>query len=332
MSSSFSAFWKSRLSLSKFLQTNLNNLLLRFLPFAISRCYVAVWGRIYYLVNRQEKALVREAVIQVFHGKMSARELQRKIRGVFRGIFDHYHEKLFVGFSNFPKLITLFRNRVHFQGREMLQQALAAGRGVILVTGHFGALELLPGALAVQGFPTSMICRFKSTHLREAQGRRAARLGVDLIDADKGKSFFAAVKALKEGRILITECDEFEAWRPDPQRETHFLSHKLAADRTLELLHRRSGAPVVAVLVNRDGQQRYTCHLTAVSQGAAPVNMPLSEQCLKVLETSVQKRPEQWYQWKNFAMMIKTQRGIGYDHQASGYLAPAINLPLPDQA
>jgi len=184
----------------------------------------------------------------------------------------------------------------------------------------------------VQGFPTSMICRFKSTHLREAQGRRAARLGVDLIDADKGKSFFAAVKALKEGRILITECDEFEAWRPDPQRETHFLSHKLAADRTLELLHRRSGAPVVAVLVNRDGQQRYTCHLTAVSQGAAPVNMPVSEQCLKVLETSVQNHPEQWYQWHNFAMMIKTHREIEYDHQASGYLAPAINLPLPDQA
>lgn len=332
MSSRFFSFWRFKPSLSQFLQMTLNHLLLRFLPFTISRFYIRVLGRIYYLLHRQEKSLVRETVSRIFRGKIAAGELQRKIQGVFRGIFDHYHEKLFVGFSNFPNLVTFFRNQVCFQGREMLQEALAAGKGVILVTGHFGALELLPGALAVNGFPTAMICRFKTTRLREAQGRRAEWLGVNLIDADKGKSFFAAVKALKEGGILITECDEFEAWRPDPQRETHFLNHKLAADRTLELLRRRSGAPVVTAVVQRDGQQRYTCHFSPVSHGAAPVNLPVSEQCLRVLETSVQNHPEQWYQWHNFAMMIKTHREIEYDHQASGYLAPAINLPLPDQA
>jgi len=332
MSSKFFPFWKSRLSLSQFLQMKLNHLLLRFLPFTISRFYIRGLGRIYYLLNWPERALIREAIIQVFHGKIAAGELPRKINGAFRGIFDHYHEKLFVGFANFPKVLAFFRSQVRFQGREMLQEAMAAGHGVILVTGHFGALELLPGALAVNGLPTSMICRFKTTRLREAQGRRAEWLGVNLIDTDKGKSFFAAVKALKEGRILITECDEFDAWRPDPQREIHFLNHKLAADRTLELLRQRSGAPLIAAVVKRDGQQQYTCHLTPVSHGAAPVNIPVSEQCLRVLETSVQNHPEQWYQWQNFAMMIKTHREIEHDHQASGYLAPAINLPLPDQA
>ncbi len=331
-SAKFSSFWKTRLSLSQLLQTSLNNLLFQFLPFTISRFYVGVWGRIYYLLNWPERVLIREAITRVFHGKMPAANLQKIIAEVFGGIFDHYHEKLFIGFSKFSKVLDIFRNQVHFQGREMLQQALAAGHGIILVTGHYGALELLPGALAVNGFPTSMICRFKTTRLRSAQGRRAARLGVDLIDTDKGKSFFTAVKALKAGRILITECDEFEAWRPDCQREIHFLGHKLGADRTLDLLHRRSGAPVIAALVSRDGQQRYTCHLTALNQGAASVNMTVSEQCLKVLETSVQSHPEQWYQWKNFAMLIKTQGGIGNDHQASGYLAPAINLSLPDPA
>lgn len=330
--SRFFSFWNFKLSLSQFLQMTLNHLLLRFLPFTISRFYIRLLGRIYYLWHRQEKSLVRETVSRIFRNKIAAGELQRKITGVFRGIFDHYHEKLFVGFANFPSLLAFFRNQVCFQGREMLQEALAAGKGVILVTGHFGALELLPGVLAVNGFPTAMICRFKTTRLREAQGRRAEWLGVNLIDADKGQSFFAALKALKEGGILITECDEFEAWRPDPRREIHFLNHKLPADRTLELLHRRSGAPLVAALVNRDGPQQYTCHFTPVSPGAAPVNLPVSEQCLKVLEASVQNHPEQWYQWHNFAMMIKTPREIEYDHQASGHLAPAINFPLPDQA
>ncbi len=331
-SSRFLAFWKSGPSLSQFLQMTLNHLLLRFLPFTLSRSYIRLLSRIYYRMNPQELASIRAAVIRAFPGKIAAGKLPQTIKGVFRGIFDHYHEKLFVGFSNFPDLLTFFKNRVHFQGRERLQEALAGGRGVILVTGHFGALELLPGALAVHGFPTAMICRFKTTRLRAAQGRRAARLGVDLIDADKGQSFFAALKALKEGRILITECDEFEAWRPDPLRETYFLNHKLIADRTLELLHRRSGAPLVVALVNRDGRQQYTCRLTAIGRGAAPVNLPVSEQCLRVLEASVHNQPEQWYQWRNFAMMTETHPGTGDGHQASGHLASAISLPLPDQA
>ncbi len=332
MFSKFFSFWKAKLSLSKFLQMKMNHWFFRFLPFTISRFYVTILGRVYYLVNRPERVLIRQAINQVFQGKLAAAELQGKIKAAFRGIFDHYHEKLFVGYSSFPKLLDIFRNQVRFQGREKLQEALNAGNGVILVTGHFGAVEFLPGALVMNGFPTSMICRFQTTRLREAQGRRAEWIGLDLIDADKGQSFFAAVKALKQGRILITECDEFERWRPDPQRQTYFLNRNLTSDRTLELLRRRSGAPVITAMVKRDGEKRYTCQLTAIGNGAAPMNMPLSEQCLRVLETSVQNHPEQWYQWKNFAKMIKTHHRGGHDHQESGYLAPAINLSLPDQA
>ena len=41
---------KISLSLSKFLQMKLNSFLFRFLPFSVSRCYVTVLGRLYYLL------------------------------------------------------------------------------------------------------------------------------------------------------------------------------------------------------------------------------------------------------------------------------------------
>ena len=332
MSSKFFPFWKSRLSLSQFLQMKLNHLLLRFLPFTISRFYVRGLGRIYYLLNWPERALIREAIIRVFHGKIAAGELQRKINGAFRGIFDHYHEKLFVGYSNFPKLLDFLRNQVRLPGREMLEQALAEGRGVILVTGHFGAVELLPGTLAVNGFRTAIICRFETARLRKVQGLRAGWIGLHLIEPASCQGFLAAVKALKEGRVLIIECDEFDQWRPDPRLESRFLNYRLNSDRTLEMLHQRSGAPVLMVLVQRDGQQRYTCHLTQLSHGVAPVNLPLSQQCLRILESSVEAHPEQWYQWPKFAKMVKNRHGIGYDHPEGRHLAPEIGLSLPDQA
>ncbi len=102
MSSKFFSFWKFKPSLSQFLQMRLNHLLLRFFPFTISRFYIRVLGRIYYLLHWQERSLVRETVSRIFRSKIAAGELQRKIQGVFRGIFDHYHEKLFVGFFQFP--------------------------------------------------------------------------------------------------------------------------------------------------------------------------------------------------------------------------------------
>ena len=332
MSSRFSSFWKSKLTLSKFLQMKWHHALFWFLPFAISRSCLAALGRLYYLVNRQEQALIRTTIRRVFRGKIAAEKLRRQIRDTFTGIFDHYHEKLFVGYARFPNLINFLKNRVQFQGRERLEEALTNGLGVILVTGHFGALELLPGALAVNAFSASIICRFQNTHLREAQGRRARWVGLDLIEPGRGQGFNAALQALKAGRILIIECDEFEHWRPDCEREIRFLNQRLAPDRTLEMLHQRSGAPVITALMQRDGQGRYSCQLTPVSGSSAPVNIPVSERCLAVLEAAVQAHPEQWYQWKEFGKMIKTHREVGYDHQEVGYLAPAPAISLPDQA
>jgi KDO2-lipid IV(A) lauroyltransferase len=320
-------------SLSRFVQLKLNVFLFRFLPFSISRWYIATLGKLYYLLNWQEKKLIRGTISQVFQGRLSARALKVKIREAFQGIFDHYHEKLFVGYSNYRKLLDFLRKRVNFQGEAALREALAHGRGVILVTGHYGAVELLPGALAANNYPAAMICRFQTNRLRVTLSQRAQRVGLDLIDADAGNIILAAMRALKQGRILITECDEFDEWRPDPNRDSSFLNCKLTSDRTLELLQKRSGAPVVSALVHREGKRTYTCSLAPVPvPGSTPVNIPLSEQCLKVLETSVVAHPEQWYQWKKFGKMVQPQFEVQHDRQESGYLAPEVNVSVPDQA
>lgn len=323
---------KISLSLSKFMQMKLNSFLFRFLPFSFSRGYVTVLGKLYYLLCWTERKLIRNTIKHVFGRKISAPMLNQKIKAAFKGIFDHYHEKLFVGYSNFPKLLDFLRSRIAFAGAEKLQAALEDGKGVILVTGHFGAVEFLPGALALNGYPTSMICRFQTTRLRESMGQRAEAVGLHLIDADEGNIIVAAMKALKAGRILITECDEFDEWRPDPHRDSYFLNCRLPSDRTLELLQKRSGAQVITALIQRQGKKRYTCNLTPVGNGASPVFPPIHEQCLSVLEKTVEEFPEQWYQWKKFGKLVKSHFEAEYDRHEAGYLAPEIGLSLPDQA
>ncbi len=76
---------KISLSLSKFLQMRFNSFLFRFLPFSISRCYIMVLGRLYYLLNRDDKTLIRKTIEHVFKRKIPAPILKRKSKPPSKG-------------------------------------------------------------------------------------------------------------------------------------------------------------------------------------------------------------------------------------------------------
>jgi lauroyl/myristoyl acyltransferase len=316
------------LNLSKFCQAKLNVLLFRVLPFWASRWYLLQIGKIYYFLKKKEKALIQATIRHIFGGDLEPSSLKFLIKDAFRGIIDHYHEKLFVAYSNFPRLLKFLRNRIKLQGEEELQEILAQGRGIILVTGHYGAVEFLPGALAVRGYPVTMICRFQTNRLRESLQERAVAVGLHLVDSEEGNVFLAAVKALKSGRIVITECDEFDEWRPAENQEVDFLQCSLPGDRTLDLLQKRSGAPVVTALMQRNGKKKYTMNLTPVCQKPWATETT-AQKCLKILEGSIQNSPSHWYQWKKFGQMLDLKPETLHDYQASRRLAPEMQVPVP---
>lgn len=319
------------LTLSKFLQMRINSFLFRFLPFTISRWYIVLLGRLYYLIHWQERKIIQQTITYVFKRKMGAKNLHHKIKATFKGIFDHYHEKLFVAYSNFPRLLLLLNKRISFEGVENLHKALDERKGVILVTGHFGAVEFLPGALAVNGYPASMICRFQTNRLRLSLSQRAQWVGLDLIDADEGNIILTAMKALKQGRILITECDEFDEWRSNRRRPMFFLNFRLDTDRTLELLRKRSGAPILTAFMRRKANKTYACNLAPIAQGASPANLPVSEMCLRNLEMALEANPEQWYQWKKFGKMIQPRLEEGQGGPEIGGMVPEMVISYADQ-
>ena len=318
--------WKFSLNLSKFCQAKINIWLFRLLPFWISRWYLFQLGKVYYFFKKKEKALIQATIRHVVGGELESPSLKILIKTTFRGIIDHYHEKLFVAYSNFPRLLKFLKKRIKLNGEAELQEILAPGRGMILVTGHYGAVEFLPGALAVRGYPVTMICRFQTNRLRESLQKRAEAVGLHLVDSEAGNVFLAAVKALKNGRIVITECDEFDEWRPAVNQEVTFLNCSLTGDRTLHLLRRRSGAPVVSALMQRNGAKRYTMNLVPVH--LSPEDNT-GRECLKVLEASIQASPAHWYQWKKLGQMLDLNNEALNDYQEGGHLAPEMQIPVP---
>ncbi len=288
-------------NLSKFCQMALSRQLARCLPFPVSQQFVACLGRLYYWQHPRERELICQTIEKVF-GDLPPRALRRLYRRTFQGIYRHYQEKLFLAYAAQETVRGFLTRRLAVAGSGELDAALAGGRGVILVTGHFGAVEFLPAALGLRGYPAAVIVRPQTRELAESMAQRAALINLELIIPADGRVLPAALRALRQGRVLITEMDEFEMWRGRPREMVDFLGFTLPGDRTLEVLQQRAGAPVLTALVHRRPGRRYT----VVVQPPAPPRpgLDMGGRCLQRLEEAIRQAPEQWYQWKEFGKAV----------------------------
>jgi lauroyl/myristoyl acyltransferase len=302
-------------NLSKFCQMHVSRFLARRAPFRCSQMYLAGLGKLYYLTHPQEKELIRQTIRQVFSHRLDDTDLQKLYRRTFAGILAHYQEKLFLAYAPETKVKAYLSQRLQLHGTTGLDQALNAGQGVILVTGHFGAVEFLPAALALNGYPAAIIVRPQTRELAVSLAQRAALINLTLIIPENGKVLPAALQALRENRILITEADEFEMWRPSASQTVNFLGFQIPADRTLDVLQKRSGSPLLTALVKRQPQRRYAVDISPALTAASQI---AGRHCLHLLEQAIYHAPEQWYQWKEFGKVITAR---------SAPAAAALELP-----
>jgi hypothetical protein len=68
--------------------------------------------------------------------------------------------------------------------------------------------------------------------------------------------------------------------------------------------------------------------LTTIGNGSAPVNASIHELCLNVLEKTLETYPEQWYQWKKFGKMIRSQFMVDSKAKKARSLKVEIGLAL----
>jgi lauroyl/myristoyl acyltransferase len=177
-----------------------------------------------------------------------------------------------------------------------LQDALEEGRGVIIATGHYGALELLPIYLAVKKYATVTVAKFSTKRLKEIILPRANGHGLDIVVPGDGTNVFReASKVLGQNKIFVTQCDETDTWHRDADTTMEFLGERIRPDRMLKVLCRRTGAALLLGLLQREGKNGYKLVLQRVPcEGDEPVNV----RTLKLLEGHIYEHPEQWYEWK----------------------------------
>ena len=294
-----------RISLSKFLQLRFNVFLYHKLGWGVAFLYIIILGKLYFFFNIKEKHKIEEAIEIVFEGLRSKSEIKTIKRNIFRGIIFHYYEKLFNAFSSAEELEAFLRINMKSEGITAIEEGLGIGKGVLLITAHFGGVEFTPGYLAAKNYPVTIIVRFSSDYLRDISIKKAGKFSAKIIDADNTPNIMKAIyDSLKENRIVITHCDEIDEWRPSRHHKILFLGKKINLDRTINILLKRGDASIVFCVIRRSSNHRYKFIATSWEEMAkqfnGPINMSAGAVVLKFLEQYIYKYPEEWYQWKNY--------------------------------
>lgn len=287
----------SRVNLSRFLQAKPNIRLFQHAPIWFSVRYLRLLGTLYYLLNRKERFLIEKNIKDVFK---NGKQTEKIIRQAFDGIFFHYSEKLLMAYRNYDMLEREIGGTIDYSGLENIDRDLGK-KGILLVTGHFGGVEFLPLALHLRHYPVSMVVAFQTEQLKKSLTARAAMHDVELIDGHGNNVMQEIVSAIDRKRIVVTECDEVEAWKTKENRTIDAFGGQIKLDRTLDVLVRRSGADVLSAFMVRT-KNGYRLIVDVIEEEHEE-KQPVSVRVLKKFEEHVMMFPEQWYEWKKLHKM-----------------------------
>ena len=297
-----------KINLSSFLQWRFNVYMCKTLGWNFAFFYIRMLGRMYFFFNRKENGKIKKAIRSVFSNGRHIANIRTITKEVFRGIFSHYFEKFFNVYSPARTLRTFVKTRMEGEGLEAIEQGLSKGNGVLMITGHFGGVELIPAFLGANNFPVTIVAKFKTNELRKVSLEQASHFSTKIIDANNTPNIIRAIcNDLKENRIVITQCDEIDEWKPCRHNRICFLGKRIKLDKTLNILSKKCAAEIVFGVMHRSAQHRYKFVATSWEEMAKKyqrsLDMPIGAVLLKFMERYIYKHPEEWYQWKKYPVL-----------------------------
>jgi KDO2-lipid IV(A) lauroyltransferase len=134
--------------------------------------------------------------------ELSEAERRRLARGHFRSLVHTLFETGLVWFDRRGRLERLAR----LEGREHLDAALAAGRGVLLLSAHFATNEIAAATLTQSGHDVDVMYKPSGNALiNQLALRGRTRRGGRMIPSDR---FVETLRTLKRGGIVLYAPDQ----------------------------------------------------------------------------------------------------------------------------
>jgi KDO2-lipid IV(A) lauroyltransferase len=194
---------------------------------------------------------------------------------------------------------------VRFDRPDIVRQAQSRGKGVIVLTAHFGNWELLGQAMTVHfGFPFSGLAKTQSNRLVNQQiNRRRELFGTKVIPMET--SLREVLRALGEGELVAIAADQAA---PKENVPMEFFGTLVPTHIGPSVLSLKMGSAIVAIFAVRSVDGSYEAHVIEVPsedlKGYSDENViELTRRHVKITENVIRQYPDQWLwmhkRWKH---------------------------------
>jgi Kdo2-lipid IVA lauroyltransferase/acyltransferase len=259
-----------------------------------------------------------------FGASLSPDERARVVRRCYR----HFGEALseFLAFRGHA--VADIAAHLTLANREVLDAALAEGKGVLLEMAHFGSWEILEAGLTAAGYPLTLYAGGQRNGLVDDQINATRRhLGAVAISRSP-TGVRGLLRALKAGHITALVADQHESTK---RHYVSFFGQPVSAVPGPYQLAKHTDAPTVFVRTVRVGRCRYRAEFDRLAPPQQSGNeeqdlLAFTQQLFTALERDVRAHPDHYF-W-----MHRRFRPIPWDTSLTdgnkAFLAPRLSGPV----
>ncbi|MBF0547463.1 MAG: lysophospholipid acyltransferase family protein [Candidatus Riflebacteria bacterium] len=205
-----------------------------------------------------------------------------------------------LSFGSKNKLLSAIRVR----GFENFAKAYEKGRGVIILSGHFGLWELIPQWFSANGYQMTSVIR-RQTNLQVDEIMERMRRNHGALTTDSGYGIRDILKTLKSGKLLGLMMDQNAG---DKGIFVDFLGKPASTVPGPAMVSAKTGSPLVLVIVQPGSDSNIDFKiLPPIYPDQFPNNSEgrtmLTSRYTDLFCDIIKKRPEQWFwlhrRWKS---------------------------------
>jgi Kdo2-lipid IVA lauroyltransferase/acyltransferase len=260
------------------------------LPDRVSRALGTFIGLSFYAIDAAHRRLAIAQLRAAFPVRSEA-----ECRAIARATFAHFGRAL-VAVLRFSTLSpNEIRDRVEIEGEERIHGALAAGKGAIIFTGHFGFWELQGLAHGLLLRPISVMARpLDNPRLHDLLERMRRATGNRVIYRQGGVR--RVLRALGHNECVAILIDQHIS--SSDAVKVDFFNRPAATTSALAKLAVHTGAPLVPAFALPLSHGRYRLvyeHPVELPPADAPDRIrEVTQRCTDVLEMYVRRHPHLW--------------------------------------
>jgi KDO2-lipid IV(A) lauroyltransferase len=226
---------------------------------------------------------------------------------IAKGVFEHFGGSALEFLSLAARPLEATRRVVEWRHPERLVAACAAGRGVVLLTGHLGAFEIGSRGGALLGIPFAVVMKgLANPYVNRALARLRGGAGATVIEVTRGGRERVAgrrVLALLRANVVVGILNDQDVGSDGVLVD--FFGHPSATGAGPVRFAARTGAPLLSGLTYRENGRHVMeigPEIPLAGRDDASVAAALAEYNRR-LEAAVRAHPEQYFwlhkRWKS---------------------------------